>query len=191
MKQRLLVPALLALLAADTVAARADDAAAALHGKITAAMSSAKSFVTTTSASTGFTVTMTFAAPDRYHSSLSYIGTTRDVVIIGPAVYVSNGGQPYRQVEAPPDVISAPAQLREVPVDRVLPDMIESGVRWGRFETTSSGPQKDQHLVCTYDKRTYRLAQCSNEGFKIVFSRYDDPQNVVTMPSNLVAPASH
>jgi hypothetical protein len=188
MDRRVFPLALLALLAAAPVAARADDLAT-VRSKIGAAMQSAKSFVITTTASTGFTVTMTFAAPDRYHSSLVYNGTNRDVVLVGPVAYISSDGGAYRKTDAPPEVLAAQAQLRDVPVDQVLPDKTAGGKTWGQFATTSAGPQKDQHLVCTYDKKTYRINDCSNEGLSMTFSRYDDPLNVVTIPANLAPPA--
>jgi hypothetical protein len=187
MDRRVFPLALLALLAAAPVAARADDLTT-VRSKIGAAMQSAKSFVVTTTASTGFTVTMTFAAPDRYHSSLVYNGASRDVVLVGPVAYISDG-QAYRKTDAPPQVLAAQAQLRDVPVDQVLPDKTAGGKTWGQFATTSAGPEKDQHLVCTYDKKTYRINDCSNEGLSMTFSRYDDPQNVVTIPTNVLPPA--
>ncbi|MEA2690221.1 MAG: hypothetical protein QOD51_2828, partial [Candidatus Eremiobacteraeota bacterium] len=150
MDRRLVPLALLALLAAAPPAARAGDLAT-VRSKVGAAMASAKSFVVTTTAATGFSVTMTFVAPDRYHSSLAYNGTT-DVVLVGPVAYVSSDGRAYRKTAAPPEVIAAQSQLREVPVDNVLPDKIAGGKTWGQFTTTSAGPQKDQRLICTYDK---------------------------------------
>jgi len=188
MDRRLVPLALLALLAAAPTAARADDAAT-VRVKVGAAMQSAKSFVVTTTAATGFSVTMTFVAPDRYHSVLTYSGTGRDVVLVGPVAYISNDGQTYRKTDAPPEVIAAQAQLRDVPVDQVLPDKSAGGKTWGQFATTSAGPQKDQHLTCAYDKKTYRIGDCSNEGLTLTFSRYDDPTNVVTIPANVVTPA--
>lgn len=187
MDRRITTLALAALLAAAPAAARADDLAT-VRSKVGAAMSTAKSFVVTTTAATGFSVTMTFVAPDRYHSSLSYNGVARDVVLAGPVAYVSDGTA-YRKTDAPPEVIAAQAQLRNVPVDAVLPDATAGGKTLGRFATTSAGPEKDQRLTCTYDKKTYRIAGCSNEGFTLVFSRYDDPANVVAIPAN-VAPVS-
>jgi hypothetical protein len=151
-------------------------------------MRSARSYMVATTASTGFTVAMTFVAPDRYHSTLTYNGSTHDVVLVGTVAYVNADGGPYRKVDAPAEVVATQAQLRDVPVDAVLPDVTSGGKTLGRFETTSAGPQKDQRLTCTYDKQTYRIAVCSNEGMSLTFSRYDDPANVVTIPTNL-APA--
>ena len=186
MDRRLASLALLALLAAGPVAARADELST-VRVKVSAAMHAAKSFVVTTTAATGFSVTMTFAAPDRYHSTLAYNGQSRDVVLIGPVAYVSDGAA-YRKTDAPPEVVAAQTQLRDVPVDQVLPDQTAAGRNWGQFATTSAGPQKDQHLTCTYDKKTYRINDCSNEGLTLTFSRYDDPTNIVSVPANL-APA--
>ncbi len=181
--------ALAALLAATCVPARAEDLAT-VRGRIAGAMQSAKSFVVTTTATTGFTVTMTFVAPDRFHSTLAYNGASPDVVLVGPVAYVSaNTGQPYRKTDAPPEVIAAQTHLRDVPVDQVLPDKNAGGKTWGQFTTTSAGPQKDQHLTCSYDKKTYRINDCSNEGLTVTFSRYDDPANVVAIPTNLAPPA--
>ena len=182
MKHRVIPLALLALLAVLPLPARADDATA-LRGKIAAAMQAAKSYVITTTASTGFTVTTTFVAPDRFHSSLAYGGNTRDVVLIGPVAYVSDDGRAYQKVQAPPAIIAAQSQLSAVPVDRVLADKTVGGKAWGRFVTTSAGPQKDQRLTCTFDKATYRINDCSNEGMTLTFSRYDDPRNVVAIPA--------
>src|SRR5665213_3562578 len=90
MERRLASLALLALLAAGSAAARADDRAT-VRSKVSAAMRAAKSYMVTTTASTGFSVTTTFAAPDRYHSTLTYSGQVRDVVLIGPVAYISDG----------------------------------------------------------------------------------------------------
>ena len=173
MFRRLVPLALAAVLAALSAPARADDLST-VRAKVAAAMQGAKSFVVTTTASTGFTVTLTFVAPDRYHSALVYGGGTRDIVLVGPVAYVSaDGGQTYRKTDTPPSV---------------LDDKVVAGKTWGRFATTAAGPEKDQHLNCTYDKKTYRLNDCVNEGFSLVFSRYDDPANVVAIPA-LASPA--
>jgi hypothetical protein len=176
--------ALVALLLGSGLPARADDLAT-VRAKVQTAMQTVKSFVVSTTASTGFTVTMTFVAPDRYHSVLNYNGTARDVVLVGPIAYVSSDGGAYRKVDAPPEVIAAQSQLRNVPVDQILPDRIAGGTAYGAFSTTSAGPQKDQHLICSYDKRTYRVTQCSNEGLALTFSRYDDPANAVAIPAGI------
>ncbi len=184
-----LIPLALAAVLAASVPARADDLAT-VRTKIASAMQSAKSFVVTTTATTGFKVTMTFVAPDRFHSAVAYSGASPDIVLIGPVAYVSgDAGQPYRKTDAPPEVIAAQSHLRDVPVDQVLPDKTAGGKTWGRFSTTSPGPQKDQHLICTYDKTTYRINDCSNEGLTLTFTRYDDPANAVTIPTNLATPA--
>lgn len=189
MRSRLIPLALVALLAAACVPARADDLAT-VRTKVAAAMQSAKSFVVTTTATTGFKVTMTFVAPDRFHSTLAYNGTNPDVILIGPVAYVSADGGAYRKTDAPAEVISAQTHLRDVPVDQVLPDKSAGGKTWGQFATISAGPQKDQRLICTYDKKTYRVGECSNEGLTLTFSRYDDPANAVAIPTNLASPAA-
>jgi hypothetical protein len=183
----LVLPGVLAVAAAVIPAAACADDLALVRAKIASAMHGAKSFVVTTSASTGFDVTLTFVAPDRFHSTLAYAGTTRDIVLIGTTAYVSTGGGPYEKQPAPPEVTSMQAQILDVPVDRLLPDIDAGGKTWGTFVTTSSGPVKNQQLYCTYDKASYRLGGCTNRGFKMTFSRYDDPANVVNVPANVTA----
>ena len=78
---------------------------------------------------------------------------------------------------------NAQAQLLDVAVDRLLPDITAGGATWGSFVTTAAGPQKDQRLTCVYDKATYRVGVCKNDGLTMSFSRYDDPTNVVTVPA--------
>src|ERR1700727_2758177 len=113
--------ALAALLAATAVPARADDVAT-VRAKIAAAMTSAKSFVVTTSAATGMTGSMTFVAPNLYHSAVVYNRTRRDVILVGTTGYVSDDdGQTYRKFEPPPEMVGAQAELRAIPVDRLLP----------------------------------------------------------------------
>ena len=189
MRHRLVPLALLALLTTAVAPAGAQDAAP-VRKQVAGAMQAAHSFVVTTTAITGFTVTMTYAAPDRFHSTLAYNGATRDVVLVGATAYISSdGGQSYRKTDAPSEVVTAQAQLRDVPVDQVLPDKVLGGKTWGQFATNSAGPQRDQHLICTYDKKTFRISDCTSEGLNLTFSRYDDPANVVTIPTNLTTPA--
>ncbi|HEY4442258.1 MAG TPA: hypothetical protein VGN14_17490 [Candidatus Elarobacter sp.] len=182
MNRRLASLPLLAVLAALPAAANADDLAT-VRTRVAAAMQAAKSFVVTTTSGSGtFAIAMTFVAPDRYHSVLVFGGERRDVILIGQLAYVSADGKSYRKVDAPPDVVAAEGNLRSIAVDNVLPDATANGKTWGRFVTTAAGPQKDQRLTCTYDKTTYRLAECSNAGLTLAFSRYDDPANAVSAP---------
>ncbi len=170
----------LSLLALAPLAASADDLPT-VRERVDVAMQSTISFVVTTVASTGFTVTTTFVAPDRYRSTLTYGGTRTDVIIIGRNAYVNHGGAAYEKADLPKDVL-AQVQAWNIPVDRLLPDRIVAGVARGRFLTTARGPQKDQQLTCTYDKTNYRISECSNEGMTLTFSRYDDPANAVNLP---------
>lgn len=177
--------ALASLLAAAAVApARADDAADAVRTKIAAAMTAAKSFVVTTSAATGMTGSMTFVAPNLYHSAVVFNRSRRDVILVGTSGFVSDDdGQTYRKFQPPAEMVSAQAELRAIPVDRLLADKTVGAKVWGQFATSSGGPEKDQQLTCTYDKTTFRIGQCSNSGLVMSFSRYDDPGNVVDIPT--------
>ena len=187
MIRRLAPLALAALLAATAAPARADDDVTTVRTKIAAAMTTAKSFVVTTSAATGMTGSMTFVAPNLYHSAIVFDRVRRDVVLAGSIAYISDDdGQTYRKVTAPPELIAAQTELRAMPVDRLLPDKTVAGKTWGQFAISSGGPQKDQQLICTYDKTSYRIGQCSNPGLMMSFSRYDEPSNVVIVPTNVV-----
>ncbi|HEY4440686.1 MAG TPA: hypothetical protein VGN14_09525 [Candidatus Elarobacter sp.] len=180
MNRRLASLPLLAVLAGVPVTAHADDLAT-VRTRVGAAMQAAKSFVVTTTTASG-KISMTFVAPDRYHSVAVLGGERRDIVLIGGLAYVSADGKSYRRIDVPPDVVAAEQQLRSIPVDNVLPDATANGKSWGRFVTTAAGPQKDQRLTCSYDKTTYRLAECSNAALTLAFSRYDDPANAVSAP---------
>ncbi len=171
---------------AGTLPARADNLAA-VRVKIAAAMRGAKSFVLTTTTS-GFDGAMTYVAPDRYHTSLSYGGKSYEVIVIGKEGYVSADGSPFRKVDAPPEFLQTQVQLRDVPVDAMLPDTTQNGTTYGQFATTSAGPQHDQRLTCTYDKKTYRIARCANDALTIGFGKYDDPANAVSAPGRIAAP---
>ena len=160
-----------------------------VRAKVPAAMQAAKSFVASAASQSGFTVTTTYVAPDRYHSVLNYNGSVYDVVLVGPTAYLSTNGNPYTTLAAPPQVLAVQQQLRTMPVDAVDPDTTVDGVTYGQFETTQAGPQRDQHLTCTYDKTTYRIARCTGTTLNVSFARYDDPANAVTVPANVAKPS--
>jgi len=175
--------ALASLLAATAVPARADDVDT-VRSKVAAAMTAAKSFVVTTSAATGMTGSMTFVAPNLYHSAVVYNRTRRDVILVGSTGFVSDDdGQTFRKFDPPAEMVAAQAELRAIPVEHLLPDKTVGAKTWGQFATSSGGPEKDQQLTCTYDKTTFRIWQCSNPGLMMSFSRYDDPANVVVVPT--------
>ncbi len=181
-RRRRLPLALAALLAATAVPAQADDVDT-VRARVAAAMTAAKSFIVTTSAATGMTGSMTFVAPNLYHSAVVYNRTRRDVILVGSTGYVSeDDGQTYHKFEPPAEMVAGQAELRAIPVERLLPDKTAGGKTWGQFTTSSGGPEKDQQLTCTYDKTSFRIGQCSNPGLMMSFSRYDDPSNVVIVP---------
>ena len=190
MRHRLAAVAAAALLPALCAPAPAADDLASVRANVPAAMQAAKSFVASATSPSGFTVTTTYVAPDRYHSLLNYNGAAYDVVLVGPTAYLSTNGNPYSVVQAPPQVLAVQQQLRTMPVDAVDPDTTVDGTTYGQFETTQAGPQRDQHLTCIYDKSTYRIARCTGTTLTVRFSRYDDPANTVTVPSNVARPAT-
>ena len=189
MRLRFAALAAAALLPLTSAAATVADDLATVRAKVPAAMQAAKSFVATAALQSGYTVTTTFVAPDRSHSAAVFNGASYDVVMIGPTSYLSTNGNPYTVVPTPLQVLAVLQQLRGIPVDALDPDVTAGGVLYGQFETTQAGPQRDQHLTCSYDKATYRIARCTGTALSVSISRYDDPANVVTVPSNLAKPA--
>ena len=188
MRHRLAVLTAAALLPALCAAASAQDNLATVRTKVPAAMQAAKSFVATATSPNGFNVTTTYVAPDRYHSVLNYNGSAYDVVLVGPTAYLSANGNPYTAMQAPPQVMAVQQELHNMPVDSVDPDTTVGGLTYGQFETTQAGPQHDQHLTCSYDKTTFRIVRCTGTALTLAFSRYDDPSNAVTVPSNVSVP---
>jgi hypothetical protein len=182
--------AAVALLAGAVKPAGAADDASTVRSRVSAAMQAAKSFVFTVTSNGGLDGTTTYVAPDRYHSALTFGGNTYDVVIVGSRAYVNANREGYQQLSAPPQFLETTVQLRNVPVDAILPDTTVNGTTYGQFATSSAGPQHDQHLTCTYDKATYRIARCASPTLTIAFDRYDDPANVVTVPAVAPAPAA-
>ena len=182
MRPSLVLPLSLALLAGAAMPAAAQHLAAA-RAKVGTAMRAARSFGATTTTPNGVNGTVTFVAPDRYHSAFTASGFSYDVTIAGTTAYVGVNGSAPQRVQAPPAFLTTQTQLRDVPVDALLPDVTVGGVTYGRFQTNTAGPQHDQRLTCTYDKSTYRLQRCENPSLSVVFSRYDDPSNAVAVPA--------
>ena len=183
----LVLPLALALL--PHPAAAADDVTA-VRTKVRAAMGAAKSFVADAKLTSGYALQTTFVAPDRFHSTVQFNGRSTEVYLIGSQGYIGAPDGSFRAVTAPPDFVATQRQLVDVPVDAVLADQTAGGVTYGRFTSTSAGPQHDQRVTCSYDKKTYRLAHCENASFSVGFSHYDDPANVVVAPAVAPAPAA-
>ena len=160
----------------------AQDDLAAVQGRVAAAMGSAGSYVATTRGG-GYVATTTYVAPDRYASTLNYAGIPYNVVLVGTQAYVSEAGGPWRTIAVPPVVATIQNELKNVPVDRLLPPTTVDGRTLGRFLTTSAGADHDQRLTCAYDLQSYRLVSCSNSAITISFDRYDDPANTIAIPT--------
>jgi hypothetical protein len=63
--------------------------------------------------------------------------------------------------------------------------VIVDGVSYGAFDTTvplGAGVT----LICTYDKKSFRLARCSNADVTQTYKGYDDPANSIEAPTNVV-----
>jgi hypothetical protein len=171
------------MLASAAIPARADDKSD-LQAKIAAAAKGVKSVVMTTVISqVGATTTVVYVAPDRTRSSISApILGTRDVLTIGDTSYLSTNGGPYTKSESP----GAAAQVRnltDVTVIDIQPDITTAGITYGQYTTTITAMERSVSLICAYDKKTYLRTTCGNEFAVVKFTNYNDPKNIVEVPS--------
>ncbi len=173
------------LACALTGPARAD-ATTDIQSKVDAAMKGAKSYVVTTLyPAQAYASTLVFVAPDRSRVDVAVNASTTDVVTVGGVSYSSKNGATFERASATPDQLSRLRASANVKVGAVQPDVVVGGVTYGAFQTTVPLGTA-QTLTCTYDKKTFRLARCSNDDVTQTYDGYDDPKNVVDTPANFV-----
>jgi hypothetical protein len=73
-----------------------------------------------------------------------------------------------------------------------IADVSDNGQMYGAFTmqlavaTLPGGPPSTKRsYVCSYDKQTYRFHSCSDTHETQIFSAYNDPANIVTLPDAL------
>lgn len=186
MNQIALRAALAALLLGSVAAAARADASADVQAKIDGAMAGAKSFVVVTSfPAQAYASTLVYVAPNRSRLAVAVAANTTDVIVIGDVSYSSKNGAPFDKAPLAPDSTSRFSPAGNVKVGSLRPDLSVAGVRYGAF-TTTLPLGSDASITCTYDKKTFRLARCENADVTRTYSAYDDPNNTVDVPANVV-----
>jgi len=181
-------PTLLAAMLAGAAAAPAQaDTTADLQTKIDAAMTHAKSFVVTTLyPAQAYSSTLVYVAPDRSRVAVAIAANTTDVVTVGNTSYSSKNGAPFEKADVSAEAGQRLKSIGSTKVTALHADVALGGTRYGAFETTLP-LGADVTLTCTYDKKSFRLARCANDDVTETYSNYDDPKNVVEIPSNIAA----
>jgi len=168
MNQTVLRAVLAALLLGSVAAAARADASADVQAKIDGAMASAKSFVVVTS-----------------YPAVAVAASTTDVIVVGDTSYSSKNGAPFDKAPLAPGSANRFTAAGSVKVGSLRPDVTAAGVTYGAF-TTTLPLGADVTITCTYDKKTFRLARCENADVTRIYSAYDDPNNTVDVPANVV-----
>jgi hypothetical protein len=183
--KRLLASTLVALaLSAVATPVLADDKSD-LHEKLVAGMTAVKSFQQTMVITpTGMVTTSTVVMPDRAKVSVAAGAQTIDMIIAGGDMYKSTNGGPYTKSATPAAIAGQFSKVTVPDVVAILPDKTTGSVTVGVFESSIPTPNGPVKLTCTYDKKTYRLADCSGDLLTQTFSNYDDPKNVIEAPKD-------
>jgi hypothetical protein len=174
-----------AVASAFAAPARAEDAAG-VQSKVDAAMKSVKSFVVTTLyPAQAYSSTFVYVAPDRTRTAVAIAANTTDVVTVDGTSYSSKNGAPYEKAPLTPEQIARVRAAGSVKVTVLHPDVVVDGVTYGTFDTTVP-LGAEVTLTCNYDKKSFRLARCSNADVTQTYKSYDDPKNTIDAPTNFV-----
>jgi hypothetical protein len=174
----------------------ADDVAA-ITANLAAAAASINSFVLEmqVTGTTGVGGSMTFVRPMRMKSEFVIGAMAVQTYFVDDVFYMhlpSNGWQ-KTTLEAshlPPVSMNLADSLSRAKVT-VLSDRQENGATVGviRVDTqipnsvgTPMMPSGPQHIVCSYDKQSFRLRICTNDIMTMTYTRYNDPRNSVVLP---------
>jgi hypothetical protein len=162
--------------------AQADDAAD-LQAKIRAAVQHAKSFTTTAIfLNSGTVIRTVYVAPDRYATSTAVDGDSRDVVIVGDALYQRVNNGPFKKTPVPAEVAAQLKAQFDFTVTSIAADQNAGGTTFGTFTSLVAAGPPAVTLTCTYEKTTYRPVRCWNDTLRETFAHYDDAANIVDVP---------
>jgi hypothetical protein len=176
----------MAVLLVGALALPADaDAIADVQTHIDAAMKSAKSFVVTTlDPAQNYSSTVIHIAPDRSRIVVAVAATTTDLVAVGETEYSSKNGAPFEKATVTPQESARLKAIGTVKIAAVRPDVSVDGVTYGAFDAALPFGVATT-LTCTYFKKSYRLVRCISDDVTQVYKAYDDPSNVVEVPTNV------
>ncbi len=193
--------------------ARADDAAA-LAALFSAAADQVTSFVVEmrVNGTTGVGGSTTFVRPMRMKSEFAVGEIVVQTFLVDGVLYVHSpvaGWQKApldgtRLAQQSPNVADKLKQAKITP----LSDRVENGITVGvvRMElpipmlgsglpgakapgTVAPNADPAGQLLCTYDKATYRMRECSSAALTLTYTRYNDPANAVVLPPEAKAAA--
>jgi hypothetical protein len=183
--------------------ARADDDVATICRELATAAAGVNSFVMQLDnmGTTGVKGSLTFVRPMKIKSVLSIGGQSIESYLIDGVAYV-RGGTGWQKTKIDPGQtpqlsVNLADSLKPANVT-LMPDRQENGTSVGVFAvntpqpaaggptppagTAPPAPAAPMHTVCTYDKASYRLKTCTNSFMKMTYTRYDDPENIVSLP---------
>ncbi len=157
-----------------------------LQLKVDAAMHGARSFVITTLVpAQQYSSTLVFVAPNRSRVAVAIAANTTDTVTVGDTSYSSKNGTPFEKAAVSTEESARLKSIGSVKVGAIHADVMSGGVAYGAFDTTVPLGAAVK-LTCTYSKKSFRLARCSNDDVTQTYNDYDNPNNVVETPANFV-----
>lgn len=178
---------------------RADDVA-----KLRAALGSAAAGVTSfvvemqVTGTTGVSGTMTFVRPLRVKSEFKLGENSAETYVVDGIMYIHSpaGGwqkMPLDTLHAPQQSLNIADTLRTARVT-ALADRQENGMTVGVIQVDAglpiapgagaALPPTAAHIVCSYDKSSYRMSVCANSFMTMTYLKYNDPSNIVELPAD-------
>jgi hypothetical protein len=126
-----------------------------------------------------------FVAPDRYQMTTVFEGKPVKTIFVGSTYWILSGGR-WQKADQPSDnlyvdISGLLRNARHNPAAQFVPkpDVTRNGARLGQFAYTFKNGTEE---TCDYDLHTFLAQRCKAEDLTILYSGYDDPHNVVTLP---------
>ena len=183
------------LVAAGTVPAVADDDAG-LRAKVNAAMAGVRAMQIRFTAGNGATgIAAVLPHPERMKVQFSMGPASLEVYEVDGFMYRSVNGGPWSKsrLGSGANLFAFTRSFDVRATVKAGPDDTEDGVRYGTFTVDEpsvfaegAGPGAAT-IDCSYDKATYRLHRCANNGVTMTYGDYDDPKLTVELPAAAAA----
>jgi hypothetical protein len=180
---------LVTLAACCTATASADDGTA-LRAKLVAALAATTSFQVDVSNPQGITGTIVFET-QRGRAKVQGSGGPHTLLLyaVGGYAYQQFDGSAWQRRKLPPGGLSISPLAQAASVTPEADKRDAAGATFGAFSATASlpipsvGTIPNVALDCTYDKATLLLHDCTSQYGEFAFHNYNDPKNVVELPS--------
>jgi len=123
-----------------------------------------------------------FNAPDRYQMRTVFGGKPIETVIVGHEYWTQSGGKWQKSGTASNSLdVDITGMLRNAkanPSHTFVPmaPVSEDGKQVGTFSYTFASGMPE---VCNYDLKTFLATRCKAQQITLLYSKYDDPSNVV------------